>query len=454
MNNINGIPIVKTEDIIKPVFDFFNIKLGDDSIITKATEYLKELSIVPDFNIKRNYLWMDKIVNVGSVNFAVISGHTNEDLFILTGKVENGIVYDDKSKYSIWLSAQGNYILSILKESKEEDAAIQHWLNYEDFIVELTRTANGCKIVCDIYDLKGLDFFLFHYMGGKTNANDDNAMFENANYLVKALALIRRNEESIFIKDEIEKRKSKIIEITTLFHNKVNYEPTVQFALDNLRVKAEKFWYEYLTKEVWMGLNHNSRENLIDAFVTETLIENKILTVWSNVVLAFAKVIERELSESLFNQFLDLINDAEFKTPIDLSKNKFERINKRKLTFDMLKKCSRNKHPPTLGQLVFVGKYWNDEIMHTCTNLFLKCRELISNKHPNGNDEISSIVSLIEQNESENNLTANIIDLRNASAHPGNEDEYDWKEYINWLKKSIGQPPKLILMKIILSTRL
>ena len=120
----------------------------------------------------------------------------------------------------------------------------------------------------------------------------------------------------------------------------------------------------------------------------------------------------------------------------------------------MVKKCANVNQPPTLGQLVFVGKYWDDEIMDSCTNLFINCREILSAKKINGNKEIYNIIALIEKNESDSIDSANIIELRNASAHPNSENLYDWEKYTNWLKKSIGQPPKLILNKIVNETRL
>ena len=61
---MNEKPRFTMDEIIRQVFDFFNIKIGDDSIILKATEYLNELAINGDFEIRRNYLWIDKVINV------------------------------------------------------------------------------------------------------------------------------------------------------------------------------------------------------------------------------------------------------------------------------------------------------------------------------------------------------------------------------------------------------
>jgi hypothetical protein len=451
---MNEKPRFTMDEIIRQVFDFFNIKIGDDSIILKATEYLNELAINGDFEIRRNYLWIDKVINVQSINYAIVFGHKNADIFRLFGNIENNIVFDNESIWSNWISAQGNFILSILKESKEEDQAIQHWINYENLILELVRTANGCIILGKIYDLKGLDFFLFHHMEKQTNAIEDNAMFNNAEKISKVLDFLQRKEEAVYVYDGINKRKEKIIEISTQFENNTNEEPSISFVLDKLRINAERFWNEYLTNNVWCKIHVSSRESLIDAFVTEVLIENKILSIWSNVVLAFAKVIEKELSESLFFQFIEIIKKADFNIPEGIAASKLKSINKRKTTFDMLKKCANVNQPPTLGQLVFVGKYWDDEIMDSCTNLFINCREILSAKKINGNKEIYNIIALIEKNESDSIDSANIIELRNASAHPNSENLYDWEKYTNWLKKSIGQPPKLILNKIVNETRL
>lgn len=187
MQNIDGIPISNAIDSIRPVFDFFNLKIGRDSVIEKAIIYLKTLSNNTDFESKKRYLWIDEIINVTTVNMSVLYGI---DVLTLEGKEENGIIYDVSSIYSKWIIAQGEYILSVLNESNMEDSAIQHWLNYEDFINELALTKQGCSILCEIYDLKGLDFFLFHYYGGQTDANSDRSMFDNAMKLSKALNII------------------------------------------------------------------------------------------------------------------------------------------------------------------------------------------------------------------------------------------------------------------------
>lgn len=443
------------KDIIKPVYDFFGIKLGDDSIIDKATDYLNDLIHIKQFENKRSYLWIDKLINVETVNFAITYGHNNVKLFNLSGEISNGVFDDDKSVYSKWITAQGYYILSILKETKEEDSAIQHWINYKDFILELSQTKTGCSILSEIYDLRGLDFFLYHYAGEMTSALMDEAMFHNARSISKALKALERTEEAIFVEEELKNKERRIINLSKKFIGSKEKEPTFDFIVEKLRVNAERFWNEYLSNEVWINIQPSSRDNLIDAFVTETLIENKILKIWSNVVLAIAKVIEKELSVSLFDQFINIISESKFEIPENISNSKLKKVKKRKMTFDMIYKCAQKPiHPPTLGQLVFVGKYWNDEIMDECTSLFFKCREAITNKYKEGNQEILEIVTLIEQNKSNEENSANIIDLRNASAHPSKENLYDWEEYTNWLKFAIGKPPKLILRKIINHTRL
>jgi len=107
MNNINGIPIRSTDQIIKPVFDYFNLEIGNELIIDKMIDYLDKLTKNSDFEIKRRYLWIDKEINVSSFYWAIIWGHSNPDVFHLQGKIEKGVVYDDESIYSKWLSAQG-----------------------------------------------------------------------------------------------------------------------------------------------------------------------------------------------------------------------------------------------------------------------------------------------------------------------------------------------------------
>jgi len=54
----------------------------------------------------------------------------------------------------------------------------------------------------------------------------------------------------------------------------------------------------------------------------------------------------------------------------NLTISKLKKIQTGKITYEMLKKCATEPiHPPTLGQLIFVAKFWDDPIMDECTDI-------------------------------------------------------------------------------------
>jgi hypothetical protein len=451
--NVYQIPVVNIKDKIAPVYKYFNLKIGDKRIIEKASEYLEELASSGDLEKMRSYLWIDPILNVG-MSFAVFYAGL-DNLYLSEAKIgekETDIV-ELPTSYGRWIAAQGHLILEILKRTKEEDADIQHWLIYEDFILELSRTQTGCKIISEIYDLRGLDFFLFLYMGsmgGETSAIKDSLLFELTEEAVPlALRRMARFEEADQVEKDIEDRKKGLIEISHQFGPIEQGQNEIDFALDRLRVEGERFWNSYLSPDVWKALHTDSQTDLIDAFVSEYLLKRGVMKSWSNLFLNLCKVIEREMSISLFEPWIDIIRESSF------LESKHPNISKMKKTFDILKKCSAEPvQPPTLGQFVFILEFWNDPSMDERTDLFKKIRTTLEKYHPDSNKSIENLARALEEEYSSGGKSANIVKLRNASAHPGREGYFTWSEYLTWLKAAIGQPPKYILRTLIFDLRI
>lgn len=457
--NIDGIPvpIVNAKDLAAPVYSYFNLNIGDEQIIDKASEYVEELASSNNLEKMRSYLWIHPILNVVNMSEAVGYGSKNlKRLQILearTGKGDNDRV-ELPTPYGRWIAAQGRLILEILKRTKEEDVVIQHWLNYEDFILELSLTQTGCKIISEIYDLRGLDFFLFHYMGGETSAIKDKALFDNAKKIPIALNRMARIEEAIQVEKDIESRLKGIINISNQFGRRKQTQSETDFVLEKLRLKAERFWNNYFSSDVWNALHNDSRKDLIDAFISEIFLENGILRGWNIVILAICKVIEREMSISLFTPGINNIRKSSFLEPLNATSSKLKKIQTRKNTYKMLKKCAnRPIHPPTLGQLIFVAKFWDDPIMDECTDLFKNMRMDLEKYCPNSTKTIKNIALLLEEKHSVDSESASIIELRNASAHPGRDSSFSWAKYLEWLKRFIGKPPEYILRSLIFDLR-
>ena len=453
VNNIYSIHIVNIKDVAAPVYSYFNLNIGDEQILDKASKYVEELASSDNLEKMRSYLWIDPILNVENMKFAVIYGSTNSERFQLletrTDK-EGSDRVELSTPYRRWIAAQGRLILEILKRTKEEDAAIQNWLNYVDFILELSLTQTGCKVISEIYDFRGLDFFLFHYMGGETSAIKDKALFNNAKKIPIALKRLARTEEAIQVEKDIKSRLKGFIQISSKFGDIRQNQNETGVVFKNLRLEAERFWNNYFSPDVWKALHNDSQTDLIDAFISELFLENKILYGWSIVILSLCKVIEREMSISLFTPWIDVIRESSFSEPLNATSSKLKKIQTRKITYEMLKKCATYPiRPPTLGQLVFVAKFWDDPIMDECTDIFKNMRTSLKKYCPNSVKAIKNIALLLEEKHSVDNESASIIELRNAAAHPGREGSFSWEKYLEWLKRIIGQPLKFILCSLI-----
>ena len=246
----------------------------------------------------------------------------------------------------------------------------------------------------------------------------------------------------------MKKRKEKLKEITNEYSS-INPE-SISETFENIRLTGERFWVDYLSPDVWNKIDVSSRRELGDAFVTEIMLKNGILRGWSQVVLSLCKVIEREITDILFTKWIKEIRKAEFTIPAIESKKNLKRIKSRELTFRMLKSCADSEvHPPTLGQLAYVSKFWSDDIMEQCTSLFSSINAIAEKTCKNHTLKIKKLSQLLEDKHYYNEESPTLIDLRNASAHPGSEKSFTWSEHISWLKQLLGKPPREALKLVI-----
>jgi hypothetical protein len=106
-------------------------------------------------------------------------------------------------------------------------------------------------------------------------------------------------------------------------------------------------------------------------------------------------------------------------------------------------------HSPTLGQLLFVAKFWNDPLMDQCTNLFTNIRNQTKLSSPNFTDQVARLAHVLEQPLTPNGIAMTIPDARNRSAHPREDEAIEWGVFIHSLKEMIGKPPAELLKLVV-----
>jgi len=91
--------------------------------------------------------------------------------------------------------------------------------------------------------------------------------------------------------------------------------------------------------------------------------------------------------------------------------------------------------------------------MDECTDLFKDIRSKLWATSPDYGKKIKTLLKYLEDRNVTNGERPDINELRNASAHPGKEKEYDWNQHSVWLKTALGEPPKKILHLIVVDLR-
>jgi len=430
MDEINGIPVVRVADVIKPVLARFGRSANDPSIRMDILADMRRALASGDTDAIRRFLSQDEEYWIGNLQLAY---------FHATDRLEG---YED------WARTKCDLLLAVASRTRDDDGIIQHLLNYEDFHIEVLPFNFGAEFIVRMYELRGLDFFLFHYMGGVTSAHEDDALFRNAASVTKALEKLGRTSEAALVEQELQARKARLTPIGRDFRGIV-YDPSENL-IARMRIAGERFWSNYLTPEVWTKLDPQSASELVDAFSTEYLLKQHVLSTWSTVALALCKVIEREIARSIFVPWRRDFQSATWEPPPTDSEKTRKRIESRLITFKTLQSCSQDKrHSPTLGQLLFVAKFWNDPLMDQCTGVFQSIRAKVSRVRPTFSDEIARLVRLLEQPFIANGSVVTIPDARNRSAHPREDNDIDWNVFIQQLKDSLGKPPAELLKLLV-----
>ena len=436
-------PITMNE-LVRPAYDYFSLPFGDRRLFSAILETVRRLAQATSMETFAPFLSDEEhSVSLWRLRWPLL--YCLREQHIQALREGGGFTLE----YSSWVNAYGGAMVALARLTRDYDPCIQQILNYEGFLVyELQYTDDGKRTVCELYDLRGIDFFLVHYMGRPTTAVSDSALFASARIVPKCLAFAGREEEARFASREIDESEKSLREILT------EYSPphalSLPATLDCLRLQAERFWVDYLSSSVWSQCSNVSRQDLLDAFITECMLQKGVLRGWSQVVLSLCKVIEREMGSVFFAPWVTLIQSASFTQPEGLSQSQAKRVQSRQITFQALQACARRpSHPPTLGQLLFVAKFWRDNVMDQCTDLFRQMREHAERHDAAFTDLVERMVDLCEEVHEVDGEHPNVTELRNAAAHPGREADFTWPQYVAWLKDFLGKPPREALRLLI-----
>ncbi len=437
MDNIDGIPVIRVSDVIKPVLSRYGRSANDIAIRIDIISDLQNAIDSDDITLMRRFLSQNDSFWIGNLQPAYFQPF--EGIEPLSG-------------YAEWAAIKCKLLLSIAEKTRDEDGIIQHIINYEDFHIEVFPFPFGPEFIVKLYELRGLDFFLFHYMGGETSAHNDSALFEHARFIEKSLLKLGRNAEAQKLAKELLERKTRLREIQRDFQGP-EYDPS-QNIVDRIRIAGDRFWSNYLTPDVWNNIEKQSRTELTDEFSTEYLLNQRVLSAWCTPALALCKVFERELARAIFLPWKKQILQSVWIPPEPKSKKEEKRIQSRYLTFKTIQSCASSQgHSPTLGQLYFLSKFWDDPLMNNCTNLFSIINGLTKDVSSEFAEKVSSCAKVIESPLRQNGNGITITDARNRSAHPSEDTDVDWHSFISQFKKILGEPPAKVLSLIVTLTK-
>lgn len=435
MDTSKDIIIIDSNDILKPMFDFFKVKHEDKTLIGAYQKFLNKLIENKDMEVIKDFL-------VYSKPFSFFLSENLYSYFDFSKGVEtiSGTKIKE-TELTYYINSLGEFCLFILSNTRDYDELIKYFLTSNDLLYYIGKSTRGKEIICNYYDIRGLDFFLnYTFNDEKVTASKNSFLFTYADLIYDSLIKFERNEEAKLVLNELENRKKGLTVITNTFSRS---EPKKTF--ENLRVYSERFWIDYLSPDIFHKLHSESKSDLIESIVSEELIKQKILTNTSQIALALCKVIERELNIYLFDPYIQEFITCSVK-PIanTISKTQKRKVKSRLLTLQTSKNCAFKGQRMTLGQIIFLMRFWNDKFMNEYSDLF----HLIKEKNKSFENLTKAIEELLNYLVLKNGEYT-LLDIRNSSAHPTLDDNINWEEHIEWIKKMLGKPPKEILKRII-----
>lgn len=415
MKYIDGIPIYTREEALTETYEHFGLGYNDPQIVTKAIEYLKQVQENNTTEALREAVFLLRSL------WSAVSGHW-----------ESNHYYD-------WICTYSQFFLHVIQSTYELDleCEIKYLLLGEQFLDDMSRVVPGLDAIARIFDERGLDFFLSYYFCGEVK--EEVLLEYSGDRLCRAMKEIGRIEESEKISLEIENRANglRIAQKDGVF--------------ENLRLEGERAWFQYLGVENWRMLPDKARSELVDSYSMQRMIEYGVLKMWAPVVLTITKVAEAELNHALVEPWREIFASSEFQT-VDISSKKQEKkVERRRQLFNSVKKAAITGPELTLGQIQVLLENFDDDLMDSCTDAFIRIRLVLGNLLPEFQEIVTRIKTCFLVRESE----MSIVDLRNASAHPRPDSaSIDWGNSVIWLRQLLGTPPLELLTNIRMLKRL
>jgi hypothetical protein len=100
---------------------------------------------------------------------------------------------------------------------------------------------------------------------------------------------------------------------------------------------------------------------------------------------------------------------------------------------------------PTLGQLVFISKFWNDKLMDSLTDMFIRIRREAGLRLPNVDEYVKQVGTILTEPVVDVGERKSISEIRNSAAHPRSDGDLDWEYFSAYLRGVLGCPPKTLL---------
>jgi hypothetical protein len=415
MEYIDGIPIYTREEALTGTYEYFGLSYGDPQILTKATEYLKQVQQKNTTEALREAVFLLRSL------WSAVSGHW------------------ESNHYYSWICTYSQFFLHVIQNTYELDLEyeIKYLLLGENFLDDMSRVVPGLDAIARIFDERGLDFFLSYYFCGEVK--EEVLLEYSGDRLCTAMKEVGRIEESEKISLEIENRANGL---------RIAQQDGV---LENLRLEGERAWYQYLGVDNWRMLPNKARNELVDSHSMQRMIEYKVLKMWAPVVLAITKVVEAELNHALVDPWQELFASAEFQIPDIASKKQEKKIERRRQLVTSVRKAATTGPELSLGQIQVLLENFDDDLMDSCTDAFIRIRSVLGSLLPEFQELLIHIQSCFLARE----LEMGIVDLRNASAHPRPDSvNIDWGSSVLWLRQLLGTPPLELLTNIRMLKRL
>jgi hypothetical protein len=175
------IPIYTREESLTPVYESFGLNYNDSEIVVKAIEYLKQLQKQQN---TPSELQTEVLTFLGL--WAAVAGHM------------------ESIRYYDWICTYSQFFLYAMQNAYDlVEGHIKYLLLGEQLLEEMISVVPSLNVVAQIFDERGLDFFLSYYFCGEVK--EEVLLEYSGDRLCRAMKRIGRVEEADKISLEIKK---------------------------------------------------------------------------------------------------------------------------------------------------------------------------------------------------------------------------------------------------------